>query len=95
MSALTTATTTTVTASTVELEWIPILDSNCWPECGGGSCQACMNYESNVISAYCCSGANHYWGWGPIYNEDCPADAILAQTSQHHTCVVSKRKGDV
>ena len=52
-----------------------------------------MNYDSNADSGYCCSGINHKGGNGPIANGDCPADAIAAQKSTVHSCVISKKKG--
>ena len=80
-----------------ELEWLSIDLSiyNCWNECGGGLCPACMNYESNSTSGYCCSGINHQAGGGPIGNGDCPAEAIAAQLSGTHSCVVSMKKGNL
>ena len=76
------------------IEWIA-LDNNCWEECdkNGGSCSACMEYETEAISAYCCSGVNHISGNGPVSNGDCPADAISIQKSTTHSCVISKKRG--
>ena len=53
-----------------------------------------MNYETDVFSAYCCSGANQMYGQGPIHNGDCPPEAILVQQSNVHSCVVAKKKGE-
>jgi hypothetical protein len=66
---------------------------SCWDECGGGSCPACKNYQSSAIFGYCCSGVNHRNGNGPISNRDCPDEAIAAQKSIDHTCVVLTKKG--
>ena len=78
------------------LEWFQI-DDNCWKECGGkgGLCSACVNYESSAISGYCCSGVNHKDGFGPLLNWDCPSNAVAAQKSNVHSCVVSKIKGEL
>ena len=71
------------------MEWLSI-GNDCWIECGGGGlCPACMNYESSSTSGYCCSGINHQAGGGPMDNGDCPAEAIAAQLSNTHSCVVS------
>ena len=77
-------------------EWISI-DDNCWSECGekGGFCSACMNYDSNAISGYCCSGDNHFDGNGSVLNGDCPSDAIAIQKSNVHSCVILKTKGNI
>ena len=79
-----------------ELEWIP-QPGNCWKECGkkGGLCPACMNYDTTAISGYCCSGANHLHGNGPIFNGDCPSNAIAIQKSNVHSCIIAKRKGKI
>ena len=76
------------------MEWIQI-DNNCWEECDkkGGLCSACMNHESNAVSGYCCSGTNHFEGNGPVFNGDCPLDAIAVQKSKVHSCVISKKQG--
>ena len=76
------------------MEWIQILDNNCWKECDqkGGLCTACLNYEPDAISGYCCSGSNHFRGEGPKNNGDCPTQAVEAQKSTVHSCVVSKKK---
>ena len=52
-----------------------------------------MSYESNSTSGYCCSGINHQDGGGPMDNGDCPAEAVAAQLSFTHSCVVSMKKG--
>ena len=54
-----------------------------------------MTYESNATSGYCCSGVNHMDGNGPVLNGDCPSDAVAAQKSNGHSCVVSKIKGEI
>ena len=50
-----------------------------------------MNYESDAISGYCCSGVNHFRGEGPNNNGDCPTQAVEIQKSKVHSCVVSKK----
>ena len=74
-----------------ELDWLSFGD-DCWTECGqkGGWCSACMNYDSVSTSGYCCSGINHQAGGGPIENGDCPVEAVAAQLSISHSCVISK-----
>ena len=47
-----------------------------------------MDHDSNAISGYCCSGVNHVAGNGPFDNGDCLIEAIEAQTSNTHSCVV-------
>ena len=75
------------------LEWIS-MNNNCWLECElkGGSCSACMDYDSNAVAGYCCSGVNHQSGVGPHDNGDCPSDAVVAQKSYTHSCVIAKKK---
>ena len=77
-----------------QLEWFQI-DNNCFKECGrkGGLCSTCMKYDSLATSGYCCSGVNHYDGQGPIFNGDCPSDAIAIQKSNVHSCVISRIEG--
>ena len=77
-----------------QLKWFQI-DNNCFKECGrkGGFCSTCMNYDSLAISGYCCSGVNHFDGKGPIFNGNCPSDAIAVQKSNVHSCVISRKQG--
>ena len=76
------------------LKWFQI-DNNCFEKCGrkGGFCSTCMNYDSLATSGYCCSGVNHMDGYGPIFNGNCPSDAITIQKSNVHSCVISKIEG--
>ena len=63
---------------------IPIYD--CKAEgCVGGLCE-----NKCGSGGYCCSGANHKDGNGPIENGDCPKEGIDAVTSTHHSCVKEK-----
>ena len=72
--------------------WTLIEGNNCWSECGGGACQACLDIAPNAVSGYCCSGINH--AIGPNNNADCPIGAIEAQTWVGHSCVVLMREGE-
>ena len=46
-----------------------------------------MNSKPNAVAGYCCSGTKSFG------NGDCPAEAIAAQTSEGHYCIVAMKKG--